>query len=107
MTVSVIGNPVAIELKPYTFDALQEAIDSALPEFSGAAFVRIDTRVLAALIAPERREAPAMLEALRDFATHPLPYCETDAEKLARLDDFMRKVRSDARAILARIDGEA
>lgn len=51
-------------------------------------------------------KAPSMVNALRDFATHPLPYCETDAEKLARLDDFMRKVRSEARTILAHIDGE-
>lgn len=51
-------------------------------------------------------EAPTMAEALRGFVEHPLPYCETDAEKLARLDEFMRMVRSQARAILARIDGD-
>lgn len=98
MTVSVIGNPVAIDLKPYTFDALQDAIDNAKPDpRTGAAFVNIDTRVLAALIALERREAPAMLAVLREI------------KGLATWHSAKAKgeIYARASAILARIDGEA
>ena len=51
------------------------------------------------------QEAPAMLAALRKFIDHPLPYCETDEERLARLDEFMQIVRCDSREIVARIYG--
>jgi len=51
-------------------------------------------------------QAYAMLEMIRGFVEHPLPFTETKEGRMAALVEFMAKVRSESRAILARIDGE-
>lgn len=50
--------------------------------------------------------APELLEALERIAEYPLPYCETDAEKIETLLRFMDFARARARATIAKAKGQ-
>lgn len=58
------------QILPETIDVLRASITASIPHNrTGAAYVSLDTRVLAALIQPERVAAPQLLAALRDMLT--------------------------------------
>ena len=94
--------PIACQLTCATFDSLEAGIATAEPDArTGAAFVNLDTRVLAALISPAHRTAPELLWALkyvlRQLADGDNPELDKDGDEI---DPFER-----ARAVVAKAEG--
>lgn len=101
--------PVPANVSAVTIEALRRAIANAKPDpRTGAAFVNIDTRVLAALIDPVQNEAPAMLESLKEMAA--VARCISGSFALRGeygWDKHDEAELNKAQAILARIEGAA
>lgn len=101
--------PVPANVSGVTIAALQRAIANAKPDTrTGAAFVNVDTRVLAALIDPVQNEAPAMLESLKEMVA--VARCISGSFALRGeygWDKHDEAELNKAQAILARIEGAA
>jgi hypothetical protein len=91
--------PEACSISDVTIDGLKNAIANASHDKrTGAAFVNIDTRVLAALIAPVRNAAPELLAALADMVEMATHHAMPEDERLIIL--------RAARTALAKARGE-